>query len=378
MITNYKPSRILMTADTVGGVWTYALELARALQPHDVEVLLAVMGAPLSSAQHEDAHSIPNLTLFKSNYKLEWMPDPWPDVKRAGEWLLHLANRLNPDVVHLNGYAHASLPWNAPTLVVGHSCVFSWWKAVKREAPPSEWQDYKTEVTNGLRAADLVVTPSAAMLRALNTHYGPLKKTRVIYNGRNPEQFTPAAKRPFILSAGRLWDEAKNIDRVVQLGRELPWPVLVAGDFQHPNERLQDCGLEKRCRWLGSLSESQMRGWFSEASIYALPALYEPFGYTPLEAALSGCALVLSNIQSLREIWRDTAVFVDPHDGAALKAGLLQLIGNSRHRNDMALRARKRARKFTSARMGQNYLAAYQELLELKAIGKPKGLAQCA
>src|SRR5436190_23853133 len=39
------PQRVLMTADTVGGVWTYALELARVLCEQEVEITLATMGA---------------------------------------------------------------------------------------------------------------------------------------------------------------------------------------------------------------------------------------------------------------------------------------------------------------------------------------------
>src|SRR5689334_16339768 len=178
-----KPQNILMTADTVGGVWTYALELTRALQPHGVEVQLALMGPPLTAAQRAEAERIPNLSLFKSDYKLEWMPDCWSDVRRAGDWLLHLAHRLCPDVIHLNGYAHANLPWQSPTLLVGHSCVFSWWQAVHRAAPTAEWQRYRSEVTNGLRRAHLVVTPTAAMLHALETHYGKIENSRVIANG---------------------------------------------------------------------------------------------------------------------------------------------------------------------------------------------------
>lgn len=366
-----------MTADTVGGVWTYALELARALQPYDVEILLAVMGPPLSAAQRDDAHSIPNLSLFKSNYKLEWMPGCWPDVKRAGDWLLHLESRLQPDVIHLNGYAHASLPWNTPTLVAGHSCVFSWWQAVKGDTPPAEWQRYKDEVTNGLLAADLVVTPSAAMLQALNTHYGPIDNARVIPNGRNPEHFNAEAKRRFILSAGRLWDAAKNVELVAEIANELPWPVLVAGDFQHPDETIANRSFAQQCQWLGSLSESELRRWFAVASIYALPAVYEPFGYTPLEAALSGCPLVLGDIDSLREIWADAAVFVDPHDSEALKTALCELIGNPQHTRVMADSARARALEFTSMRMAQNYFAAYEELLA-KAAEEQEALAQCA
>ena len=370
-----QPKRILMTADTVGGVWTYALELTRALQPYGIEVLLAVMGPRLSAAQHEDAHAIANLDLFKSDYKLEWMPGCWQDVKRAGDWLLHLEKRLRPDLVHLNGYAHANLPWDRPTLVAGHSCVFSWWHSVHGDTPPAEWQRYKTEVKNGLRAADLVVTPSEAMLRALNTHYGLIDNARVIPNGRSPEHFKPDFKRPLILSAGRLWDAAKNITRVAEIAPELPWPVYVAGDIQAPQQQTSDHTLARQCRSLGPLSESELRRWYAAASIYALPALYEPFGYTPLEAALSGCALVLGDIDSLREIWRDAAVFVNPNDSTALKSELLDLTKDDERRREMSHRARERALEFTSARMGENYLAAYSELLVHTTM---EGLAQCA
>jgi len=370
--------RILMTADTVGGVWTYALELTRALQAYDVEVLLATMGPSLSASQRDHANSISNLSLFKSNYKLEWMPDCWSDVKRAGDWLLHLEHRLQPDLIHLNGYAHGNLPWRKPALVAGHSCVYSWWQAVKGETPPAEWQRYKTEVRDGLHAADLVVTPSVAMLRALNTHYGPLDDARVIHNGRSAEQFTPRRKRPFVLSAGRLWDEAKNINCVAEIASELPWPVLVAGEFQHPDRPARHSFIARQCRWLGSLPEARLRRWYASASIYALPALYEPFGYTPLEAALSGCALVLGNIESLREIWGDAAVFVDPNDRAAVKHELMDLINDPPRRIEMSRRAHARALEFSSTRMAENYVAVYEELLTTKAFAKREEFARCA
>ncbi|HET9478822.1 MAG TPA: glycosyltransferase family 4 protein [Pyrinomonadaceae bacterium] len=368
-----------MTADTVGGVWTYALELTRALEPHGVEVQLALMGPPLTTAQREEADEIANLSLFKSDYKLEWMPECWPDVRRAGEWLLHLANRLNPDLIHLNGYAHANLPWTSPVLVVGHSCVFSWWQAVRGDTPPAEWQRYKSEVTNALRGAHFVVAPTVAMLRALETHYGKIYNGRVIANGRDKECFKPAEKQRFILSAGRLWDRAKNIERVAELAPELPWPVFVAGECRTPERPEQTRAFNDKCNSVGQLSESELRNWFGAASIYALPALYEPFGFTPLEAGLSACALVLGDIESLREIWDGAAVFVDPTDGGALKSALLQLISNDNYRHEMAHRARVRALQFSTRRMAEDYLAAYADLLTLsESFRKQESLAQCA
>ena len=120
-----------MTADTVGGVWTYALELARALGEHDVRIALATMGAPLTPDQHKELRPLRNVRLFESKYKLEWMEKPWPTWRGPGEWLVQIEREFNPDIVHLNNYVHASCVFRAPKLVVGHSCVLSWWRAVK-------------------------------------------------------------------------------------------------------------------------------------------------------------------------------------------------------------------------------------------------------
>ena len=190
--------KALMTADSIGGVWNYSLQLADALAPYDVEVHLATMGAPLTLAQRTEALDIPNLSLYESAYKLEWMDDPWADVAAAGEWLLGLARELRPDLVHLNGYAHGALPWEAPVLVVGHSCSLSWWEAVRGEPAPPAWDRYRAEVRRGLQSAGMVAAPSRAMLDALERHYGPLPNPTVIYNGRVASLFAPAsnADRP--------------------------------------------------------------------------------------------------------------------------------------------------------------------------------------
>ena len=60
------PKKVLMTADTVGGVWTYCPGVGRALGEHDVEVVLATMGAPLTRAQRKERPRVPNVRLFES------------------------------------------------------------------------------------------------------------------------------------------------------------------------------------------------------------------------------------------------------------------------------------------------------------------------
>ena len=404
------PKKVLMTADTVGGVWTYALELAAGLGQQGVEVAIATMGAPLTPQQREASGQIPNLKVFESCFKLEWMEDPWEDVKQAGEWLLQLEKQLQPDIIHLNGYVHAALPWQAPTLVVGHSCVLSWWEAVKGEAAPASWDRYRQEVRRGLQAANLVIAPSAAMLAELNAHYGEIVKVKVISNGRDSGVFYPSVKKEFVLTAGRLWDEAKNVAALEGIAPQLLWPIYIAGEEKHP-----DAGTDAMNRnttrlvkfntgdppqsplkrgtyippfsrgargdrsypssiamnrvstsnvhLLGRLYTEELASWYAHASIYALPARYEPFGLSVLEAALSGCALVLGDIASLREIWWDAAVFVPPDDGNATVHAINTLIKDSSVRTALAAKARTRALKFTPQRMVAGYLEAYQDLI---------------
>ena len=348
-----------MTADTVGGVWTYAVELARALAARRVEVALATMGAPLSAEQRREGLHTANLELFESRFKLEWMEEPWEDVAGAGEWLLDIEGRVRPDVVHLNGYAHAALAWRAPALVVGHSCVLSWWMAVRGAPAPASWDRYRHEVGRGLRAARLVIAPSKTMLSALERFYGPLGRARVIPNGRDPELFPPGVKEPFVFAAGRLWDEAKNVEALARVAPRLAWPVYVAGEGSHPEGGAARHG---GLRPLGRLPSRALADWFARAAVYALPARYEPFGLSALEAGLAGCALVLGDIPSLREVWGDAAVFVDPFDDGAIRAALQSLLADPVRLADLGRRAQERARTFTPGRMADGYLDVYARL----------------
>ncbi|RKI63725.1 glycosyltransferase [Corallococcus sp. AB049A] len=350
-----------MTADTVGGVWSYALELCRALCARGVRVELATMGAPLSSSQWQEARALPGLTVHESTWRLEWMDAPWDDVRAAGEWLLELEARLSPDVVHLNGYCHGALPVRAPVLVVAHSCVLSWWEAVKREPAPERYERYRAEVAKGLHAASVVVAPTRAMLEAVRRHYGALPDARIIPNARRAEDFVPATKEPFVLAAGRLWDEAKNLTALEAAAQELPFPIHVAGDATPPGNGA--VATTRSTRPLGHLPPPVLARWMARASVYALPARYEPFGLSALEAALAGCALVLGDIPSLREVWGDAARFVPPDDPRALARTLRFLMSHPAERESLAARGRQRALTFTSERMVEAYLQLYAGLL---------------
>jgi glycosyltransferase involved in cell wall biosynthesis len=198
------------------------------------------------------------------------------------------------------------------------------------------------------------------MLGELERQYGSFSAAEPIYNGRSAAEFQPEKKAPFVLTAGRLWDDAKNAGILRQVAGKIPWQIYAAGETRDPDGKGIDLtGLVQ----LGRLDAAVLAQWYGRASIFVLPARYEPFGLSALEAALAGCALVLGDIPSLREIWSDAALFAPPDDAEKIHAALRELIEKPSLRDELSRRARSRAGLFTSERMALGYLRLYERLL---------------
>jgi glycosyltransferase involved in cell wall biosynthesis len=356
-------THVMMTADAFGGVWTYALELAEQLGRLGVRTTLATMGQPLRDPQREASARLPTLSVIESGFKLEWMEEPWRDVAAAGDWLLAIEEREHPDVVHLNGSVHAALDWRAPKIVVAHSCVLSWWEAVLGEPAPAKYARYGREVARGLRAADAIVAPTRTMLETVREHYGAALGGVVIPNGVDRGRFSVSRKEPFVLAAGRLWDQAKNLRTLAQAARQVRWPVYLAGSDMDPNGSGDPVELRGAVRALGWLDIEELHRWMARASIYALPARYEPFGLSVLEAALAGCALVLGDVASLREVWGSAAVYVPSDDVVGLVDAIERIADDDRLCARMAASARARAFPYSAERMARRYLELYREMV---------------
>ena len=342
-----------MTAEAVGGVWTYAVDLIEAL-PDDVDVVLASMGPPPTPVQRSQIRRLERVRFRECPFPLEWMDEPWEDVARADEWLLEL--NAGVDLVHLNGFGDAVLPFEAPVLVVGRSCLLSWHEAVRGTPAGEPWARYATAVERGLRAADAVVTPTAAMLHELERLYDICGERVVIPNGRSRTGLSPLPKEDVVLGVRCARDEAKNLSALERVAPRVPWPVVVVGDGGK----------------LGRVGEQELGLLYGRAAIFAEPARYEPFGLTAVEAALCGCALVLGGVESLLEVWGDAAVYVDPDDDADLERVLRRLIANPALRERLGREARRRALAYSPERMAAAYGALYKRLVR----GAPRVLGQ--
>ncbi|MGH9489291.1 MAG: glycosyltransferase, partial [Terriglobales bacterium] len=99
------------------------------------------------------------------------------------------------------------------------------------------------------------------------------------------------------------------------------------------------------------------------AAVFVLPSRYEPFGLGALEAALSGCALLLNDIPSLREVWGRAAAYFGG-GSRELAAALAALAASPRRRRALADAAARRARAcYGATRMAEQYAGMYARLM---------------
>jgi glycogen synthase len=359
--------RVLMPTDAVGGVWQYSLDLARELSRRGAQIQLATLGPRPSPEQRRQVNSLDGISLAEGEFALEWMPEPWRDVEAAGAWLLDLQAHFGANVIHLNGYSHAALAWRRPVVIVAHSCVWSWWQAVHGRAPGPEWDEYQRRVSAGLRAADAIVAPSAFMAAAVQLHYGiSTEQLRVIHNFSRARISSEKVKQPFILAAGRLWDQAKNIALLENIGPKLDWEICIAGSGR---EAGAEAGA-KNVRFLGDLPHWNLMRQMERASIFAHPAFYEPFGLSVLEAARARCCLVLAAIPSLQELWNGAAIFINPRDPEAWMRELNDLIEDPLRMQRYGRLASVHAGKYRAAASVSKYLSLYRSLIESVPAGK--------
>jgi glycosyltransferase involved in cell wall biosynthesis len=364
--------RALVTADTVGGVWTYTRELVTGLSQRGVEVVLVSLGEIPSASQVEWMDGLSNVDFRATAFKLEWMQSAEEDVNESSKFLLDVIKETKPDVLHFSQYCYGALPVDLPKVVVAHSDVCSWWAAVYGEqADENSWiQSYRKMVTSGLRLATAVVAPSRWMLNTIADHYGGLRHGSVVYNGRNPGLFNPhLSKDDLVVAVGRVWDKAKQVSLLTE--HEHRVPVWIAGSDKHPDPVFESRDSENPAdgvRWCGQQSETQLRMLFSRASLYAATSQYEPFGLAPLEAALSRCAIVANDIPTFRELWGEAALYFRKNDGKDLARKIDQLQNDRELRLKYANLAYRRAKqRFTAERMVGEYMDLYRTLVSAGA-----------
>jgi 1,4-alpha-glucan branching enzyme len=167
------------------------------------------------------------------------------------------------------------------------------------------------------------------------------------------------------------FEKAKNIETLIVAASE----VLK----RHPEIKLVVVGggsQEKELRALAerlSISNNvefhnfrpDVENVLSDAAVFVLPSIYEPFGMVAAEALAAGLPIIASRVGGLREIVKDgiNGFSFNPKDWQDLSKKILLLLENQKLREEMKNKAKESAKEFSSESIALKYLRNYLDLL---------------
>lgn len=355
--------RLLITTDTVGGVWRFTQELVQGLLEASDSVALVSFGRAESVTQRTECELLARtygdrFRYVSSPVPLEWMRENERSFEDGASILDSLMKDFDAELLHSNQFCFGAVACSIPKIVTAHSDVLSWARACRGEAlEDSAWlRRYREMVQRGLNGADAIAAPTRAMLQALAEGFLLPEQRIVIPNGRSLPPINTSARLLRAVTAARLWDEAKDVRLLGAVPS--PIPLVVAGETECNDVKAQRLdGADLR----GPLGEKEVLELFAESAVYVCTSRYEPFGLAPLEAALSGCAVVARDIDSLNEVWASAALYF--RDATELSRLLRRLAEEPGFLHQMQQRAGARARLYTRRTMTEQYRALYASVL---------------
>jgi glycosyltransferase involved in cell wall biosynthesis len=174
-----------------------------------------------------------------------------------------------------------------------------------------------------------------------------LQAVRAAYN--LPERFVlsvgtiePRKNYPTLIKAFVEYCRAHNdtTSELIIVGKQ-GW--LFAETFRTVHEN----GMTGRVRFLNHVGDDHLPAIYSLARVFALPSIYEGFGFTPLEALACGAAVICSDASSLPEVVGDAGMLLPPMDIRSWADALGKFMRDDDTRRNWARRGPAQAARFS-------------------------------
>jgi glycosyltransferase involved in cell wall biosynthesis len=358
------------------GIGTYIRNLVAALSDLDQH------NKYLLSAFRRD---IPEFGHLAPNFETVVYDEPekhrWEDLTYP--WFL---KSLAPDLVHLP-LNDVPLLMRNPYVVTIHdmsSFLFGAQTGIKENLRLYRFR-------RGLLRADRVIAVSTATRRDVENLLGIRPdRMRLVYSAPDPNflkhQSEPASREklrerfqiqyPFVLYAGRIRPH-KNIPRLIEAfavvrGELESHPVykdlrlIIIGDEISRNPEVRRAVAQTRTqqvvRFLGFVPFETLKEFYSAASAFAFPSLYEGFGLPPLEAMATGIPVVTSSVSSLPEVVGDAAMIVNPENVFDIARGIREVLVDEGVRSRLIRSGFAQVRQFSWRRTAEQTLEVYREV----------------
>lgn len=163
----------------------------------------------------------------------------------------------------------------------------------------------------------------------------------------------PAGAAPFFLYVGQL-AASKNVPFLIEAfdaaNLESEVTLLIVGrsgdGYASTLAAIEASQRRDRIRVLANVGDAELEGLYRTAIALVHPAVYEGFGFTPLEAMARGCPVVASDIPALRETAGDGAMLV-PLDRSAWAEALARVSREKALRASLSASGARRVASFS-------------------------------
>lgn len=293
------------------------------------------------------------------------------------------------DVVHSIGGITAR-----QTMVTAQYCQYAWGDVLKREPAAGEgltpyhhfmwrlWGHYEKRAVRHSETR-LISANSERTSCDLQAFYGcPPERIRVIYNGVDPERFSPEKRRGreavrakfgidekalLILFVGEY--QRKGLAYLVRalghLPTTLPYRLLAVGrgDIPRYQKIAEEAGVADRVVF--SPPQRQIEDVFGAADLFVFPTFYEPFGNVITEAMASGLPVVTTRRAGAAEVITpgESGVLIEqPSDVRVLAEAIQPLLEDTALREQIGTAARATAAQYTWSRVARETEELYLSL----------------
>jgi glycosyltransferase involved in cell wall biosynthesis len=218
-----------------------------------------------------------------------------------------------------------------------------------------------------LESVNVILPNSSAELREIEQRFGVWRPAVVVPNAADVDTFAPSADAPprernGVLCVGRI-EPRKNQLALIEALRGTDIPLTLVGQpgrFSAGYARRCHHAAGKRVRFVSQRSARELRALYHAARVHACVSWYETPGLASLEAALSGCNLVVTPGGCTREYFGNQVFYARPDDPDSIWAAVEAAL-DAEPDPDLARRV---ARKFNWNAAAQNTLRGYRLALE--------------
>jgi glycosyltransferase involved in cell wall biosynthesis len=353
-----------------GAAVSSALNRQLAALGHRVRVVTSAM-KDLSPAEVLDGVEIHRASCWRRYRHYSTALELLTTLRPAYRLAAKLIEAQRPDVIHV----HFALPsgivaywlskrFNIPYVLTVHGSDIPGYnpdrfKLSHRIASPI-WKHV-------IRGAAIVTSPSEFLARLLRQQLQI--PVHIVRNGYNAALRQGRQRRKLVLVVARLFPR-KGVQHFLQAVSGLPaeWEYLVVGDGPYMESlKAQAADVASPAKFAGFINQTELIGLYEEASIFVFPSIQENFPMVLLEAMDAGCAIITTDAEGCAEVVGNTGIVIEKSNSLEIRRSLVQLMGSSTLRRELAAQSEARVKDFRWSRIAAQYTEVFQAVLDKRA-----------